>query len=604
MSDSPTRQYRHYVPKIRRAIERLCKDPNLTNNEIADKLNEKFPDLNMDGQLLSKVKYGLNHSKEKTGAYDKYSKKLFSKVNKEYRNIGTLVRDVNKKYEKLSRLIDKIEKHEKEISKICSSAKVEKERKYGSPFDDIIMAGFHQYQGEILSMIYSEDEDADVSYNWVGVRKAFLKKKYGVPKAPKEEKTVEKPEGEERKYVAGDKKVAEKKTDGRVDGVQTDRKMGRPLSPKMKYVEAHLDTPAGELAESLNEKFPDVNTTENYVSLMKNRIRKRLGTETSGASYEPKSTGQEETSEKKPVKVDYTHKDVLEPEKIVEPKTGRRGRPPSPRMKFIEENLEMDSATLIDEVGKRFPNTKSDYVYAIKSVLKKKVATERKLKSQTHIDTYEEKVEEPTKDYGTPAWKIPLKHEVDVMQPTVGIMRSIYVPTEDLKVINLDTLSIAIKNSIDEVARSRGYDGVTNEQAGEMAQHVLNFFGYSDFIIDNILEQEDRDAFYMLEDAGLLKNEREETTLYDGREWRIHYWLLNRKRINELAKNYHPANNRSPENVPADEVYSDENTWKSIKEVNGSGVQQLTGQERDVIYRKKRRGELYVSSQPFANSTS
>ena len=30
----------------------------------------------------------------------------------------------------------------------------------------------------------------------------------------------------------------------------------------------------------------------------------------------------------------------------------------------------------------------------------------------------------------------------------------------------------------------------------------------------------------MLEDAGLMETEREETTLYDGREWRIHYWLL------------------------------------------------------------------------------
>ena len=58
------------------------------------------------------------------------------------------------------------------------------------------------------------------------------------------------------------------------------------------------------------------------------------------------------------------------------------------------------------------------------------------------------------------------------------------------------------------------------------AEHILNFFGYSDRIIDNVLHPEDRDTFYMLEDAGLMETEREETTLYDGREWRIHYWLL------------------------------------------------------------------------------
>jgi hypothetical protein len=67
-----------------------------------------------------------------------------------------------------------------------------------------------------------------------------------------------------------------------------------------------------------------------------------------------------------------------------------------------------------------------------------------------------------------------------------------------------------------------------------MAQHVMNFFGYSERIIDNILEPEDRDAFYMLEDTGILTTEREETTLYDGREWRIHYWLFRKERIFEL----------------------------------------------------------------------
>jgi hypothetical protein len=29
--------------------------------------------------------------------------------------------------------------------------------------------------------------------------------------------------------------------------------------------------------------------------------------------------------------------------------------------------------------------------------------------------------------------------------------------------------------------------------------------------------------------------EREETTLYDGREWRIHYWLFRKDKINELV---------------------------------------------------------------------
>lgn len=95
--------------------------------------------------------------------------------------------------------------------------------------------------------------------------------------------------------------------------------------------------------------------------------------------------------------------------------------------------------------------------------------------------------------------------------------------------IKVDELTTAIKNSIDE-------KGMETSAAQMMAEHVLNFFGFNDRIIDNILEQEDRDVFYMLEDAGLLTTEREETTLYDGREWRIHYWLFEKDKIIEKIR--------------------------------------------------------------------
>ncbi|MBN1538701.1 MAG: hypothetical protein JW939_01045 [Candidatus Thermoplasmatota archaeon] len=72
--------------------------------------------------------------------------------------------------------------------------------------------------------------------------------------------------------------------------------------------------------------------------------------------------------------------------------------------------------------------------------------------------------------------------------------------------------------------------------AEEMAEHVLNFFGFGERIIDNMLKTDDRDIFYMLEDLGILKTEREETTLYDGREWRINYWTLKKKYIADLTE--------------------------------------------------------------------
>src|SRR3990170_2931542 len=97
-----------------------------------------------------------------------------------------------------------------------------------------------------------------------------------------------------------------------------------------------------------------------------------------------------------------------------------------------------------------------------------------------------------------------------------------------LGTLTVEDLTRAIRNSIDRA-------GMKDDEARAMAQHVLNFFGYSERIIDNVLEPEDRDAFYMLEDSGILTTEREETTLYDGREWRIHYWMFPQERVQELV---------------------------------------------------------------------
>jgi hypothetical protein len=74
-----------------------------------------------------------------------------------------------------------------------------------------------------------------------------------------------------------------------------------------------------------------------------------------------------------------------------------------------------------------------------------------------------------------------------------------------------------------------------HEETQEVAFTILNFFGYNDEIIDNTLEKAERDLFYMLEENGLLRTDSEEISLYDGREWRTHYWLYNKERIFALA---------------------------------------------------------------------
>ena len=122
------------------------------------------------------------------------------------------------------------------------------------------------------------------------------------------------------------------------------------------------------------------------------------------------------------------------------------------------------------------------------------------------------------------------------------------------KVVSIIQLAKAIRNSTPHADMSE-------DDAKVMAEHILNFFGYNERIIDNALEPEDRDAFYILEDAGILSTEREETTLYDGREWRIHYWLFCKEKITELA---------SPKSFlrfrQRDELIDHENIYEDIPE--------------------------------------
>ena len=82
--------------------------------------------------------------------------------------------------------------------------------------------------------------------------------------------------------------------------------------------------------------------------------------------------------------------------------------------------------------------------------------------------------------------------------------------------LTLAQLTQAIRRKVDEDMETVVAEGI--------AEHALGFFGFSNRIIDNALEPNDRNLFYQLQDYDLLTTESEETTLWDGREWRIHYW--------------------------------------------------------------------------------
>lgn len=116
-----------------------------------------------------------------------------------------------------------------------------------------------------------------------------------------------------------------------------------------------------------------------------------------------------------------------------------------------------------------------------------------------------------------------------------------------MNIITLDDLSKAIANRV----------GIDLEEARRDAGFVMDIFGFQDRVIDNVLDPEDRQLFYILEEEGMLTTEREETTLYDGREWRTHYWVIRKDIILKYAKN---------ENKRIGTVLSDKQTIADISD--------------------------------------
>ncbi len=86
------------------------------------------------------------------------------------------------------------------------------------------------------------------------------------------------------------------------------------------------------------------------------------------------------------------------------------------------------------------------------------------------------------------------------------------------------------------------------EDIKQLAEYVINFFGYEDRIIDNILTPADRDVFYYLEELEIVKPMEEEITISKGKLWRIHYWVYRKDKIEEILKRKEePEKEESPE---------------------------------------------------------
>ena len=113
--------------------------------------------------------------------------------------------------------------------------------------------------------------------------------------------------------------------------------------------------------------------------------------------------------------------------------------------------------------------------------------------------------------------------------------------------LTLAQLTQAIKSKVDL--------DMETTVAESIAEHALGFFGFSNRIIDNALEPTDRNLFYQLQDYDLLTTESEETTLWDGREWRIHYWKFKSNADKIVAEAEAERKRRALEEDPDAQIY-------------------------------------------------
>jgi len=143
------------------------------------------------------------------------------------------------------------------------------------------------------------------------------------------------------------------------------------------------------------------------------------------------------------------------------------------------------------------------------------------------------------------------------------------------KIVTVDIFAKAI---------AKAFGKEVSKEIRDKAFYILNFFGYEDRIIDFVLEVryysgdkmsiKDRDIFYQLQDLGLLQTDVEEFALPLGhlKNWRTHYWILNKKRIFELADQAATAS--TPEQKPApveDPASVYEEFWRQTEKQKAAG---------------------------------
>ncbi|MCL4328833.1 MAG: hypothetical protein M1151_01840 [Candidatus Thermoplasmatota archaeon] len=109
-----------------------------------------------------------------------------------------------------------------------------------------------------------------------------------------------------------------------------------------------------------------------------------------------------------------------------------------------------------------------------------------------------------------------------------------------MSVITREMLIAALENIY-------GKRGMVIKDIQDLSDFLLSFFGYEDYVLDNVLSSSERDVFYNLEEFGLLEAHREEVSIIKGKSWRVNQWTYKKDNIKKAGvKGIEDENEENP----------------------------------------------------------
>jgi hypothetical protein len=127
-----------------------------------------------------------------------------------------------------------------------------------------------------------------------------------------------------------------------------------------------------------------------------------------------------------------------------------------------------------------------------------------------------------------------------------------------MALVNLKEVTIALEKSL-------ASKNLPRQEIERLAMRIMDLFGFEDQVVDNRLTPEDRDIFYMLEEAGLVTTIEDDVQVQKGKTWRIYYWVLKEDQIHRLAHESDEKSGSMPAEADIYETMSDD-VWKHHEE--------------------------------------